>query len=35
LRAGVGRDILDRVEVVNIDSLAAKVVSDAEPGAWS
>jgi superfamily I DNA/RNA helicase len=28
-----GRDILDRVEVVNIDSLAAKVVSDAEPWA--
>jgi len=28
-----GRDIMDRVEVVNIDSLAAKVVSDAEPGA--
>jgi mRNA-degrading endonuclease RelE of RelBE toxin-antitoxin system len=28
-----GPDILDRVEVVNIDSLAAKVIADAEPGA--
>ena len=27
-----GRDILERVEVVNIDSLASKVLSEAEPG---
>jgi superfamily I DNA/RNA helicase/mRNA-degrading endonuclease RelE of RelBE toxin-antitoxin system len=27
-----GRDILDRVDVVNIDSLASKVVAEAEPG---
>ena len=27
-----GRDILDRVEVTNIDALAAKVVTEAEPG---
>jgi superfamily I DNA/RNA helicase/mRNA-degrading endonuclease RelE of RelBE toxin-antitoxin system len=27
-----GRDILDRVEVVNIDALAAKVLTEAEPG---
>jgi superfamily I DNA/RNA helicase len=27
-----GRDILDRVEVINIDALAAKVVTEAEPG---
>jgi hypothetical protein len=28
-----GRDILDRVEVINIDALASKVVTEAEPGA--
>ena len=28
-----GRDILDRVNVVNIDSLASRVVGEAEPGA--
>ena len=28
-----GRDILERVEVVNIDSLASRVVAEAEPGA--
>jgi mRNA-degrading endonuclease RelE of RelBE toxin-antitoxin system len=28
-----GRDILERVEVVNIDSLASKVITEAEPGA--
>jgi superfamily I DNA/RNA helicase len=27
-----GRDILDRVEVINIDALASKVVTEAEPG---
>jgi superfamily I DNA/RNA helicase/mRNA-degrading endonuclease RelE of RelBE toxin-antitoxin system len=27
-----GRDILDRVEVINIDALAAKVVTEADPG---
>jgi len=28
-----GRDILDRVDVVNIDALASRVVAEAEPGA--
>jgi superfamily I DNA/RNA helicase/mRNA-degrading endonuclease RelE of RelBE toxin-antitoxin system len=28
-----GREILERVEIVNIDSLASKVVTEAEPGA--
>lgn len=28
-----GRDILDRVDVVNIDSLASRVAAEAEPGA--
>lgn len=27
-----GREVLDRVEVINIDSLAAKVAAEAEPG---
>jgi superfamily I DNA/RNA helicase len=27
-----GRDILDRVEIINIDALASKVVTEAEPG---
>jgi superfamily I DNA/RNA helicase len=27
-----GRDILDRVEVINIDALASRVVAEAEPG---
>lgn len=33
LRELAGKDIFDRVEVINIDRLASKVVAEAEPGA--